>query len=70
MAMIVSTYHPNRGEAWDMIAFREMGSEYYVQELMDANPQYHGIAFFEGTETLSIPYVSDAESAYQAPWRR
>ena len=57
---IVSTYHPNRGE---------LGSEYYAQELMDANPQYHGISFFEGTEVLNIPYVDEQERAYQAPWR-
>ena len=67
---IVATYCPNRGETWDMIAFREMGSEYYMQDLMDANPKYHGISIFEGTETLDIPYVGEDESEYQAPWRR
>lgn len=67
---IVATYRPNRGETWDLVAFREMGSEYYMQDLMDANPKYHGISIFEGTETLDIPYVGDEESEYQAPWRR
>lgn len=67
---IVATYRPNRGETWDMIAYREMGSEYYMQDLMDANPKYHGISIFEGTETLNIPHIGDEGSEYQAPWRR
>ncbi len=67
---IVATYHPNRGETWDMVAFREMGNEYYIQDLMDANPRYHGVSIFEGTEILDIPYVGDEGSRYQAPWRR
>ena len=67
---IVATYRPNRGETWDLIAFHEMGSEYYMQDLMDANPKYHGISIFDGTETLDIPYVGEEKSKYQAPWRR
>lgn len=67
---IVSSYHPNRGETWDLVAFREMGSEYFMQDLMDANPKYHGIAIFEGTEILDIPYVGNEDREYQAPWRR
>ena len=67
---IVATYRPNRGETWDLIAFHEMGSEYYMQDLMDANPKYHGISIFDGTETLDIPYVGEEKSEYQAPWRR
>lgn len=67
---IVATYRPNRGETWDLVAFHEMGSEYYMQELMDANPKYHGTSIFDGTEILNIPYVNDKESGYQAPWRR
>ena len=67
---IIATYRPNRGETWDMVAYREMGSEYYMQDLMDVNPKYHGISIFEGTETLNIPYVGDEQSEYQAPWRR
>ena len=66
----IATYRPNRGETWDMVAFREMGSEYYMQDLMDVNPKYHGISIFDGTETLNIPYVGDESSEYQAPWRR
>jgi len=66
---IVAIYHPNRGETWDIVAYREMGNEYYMQDLMDANPKYHGIAIFEGTETLNIPHVDDGDSEYQAPWR-
>lgn len=66
---IVSYYNPNRGETWDLVAFREMGSEYFMQDLMDANPKYHGIAIFEGTEILDIPYVNE-DREYQAPWRR
>ena len=67
---IVSSYHPNRGETWDLVAFREMGSEYFMQDLMDANPKYHGISIFEGTEMLDIPYVGNEDREYQAPSRR
>ena len=67
---IIATYRPNRGETWDMVAYREMGSEYYMQDLMDANPKYHGISIVEGTEELDIPHIGDEDSEYQAPWRR
>lgn len=67
---IVAAYRPNRGETWDLVAFHEMGSEYYMQDLMDANPKYHGVSIFDGTETLDIPYVGEEQSEYQAPWRR
>lgn len=70
MAEIVAAYHPNRGETWDLVAYREMGSEYYMQDLMDANPKYHGIAIFEGTEILDIPHISEEGTEYQAPWRK
>ena len=41
-----------------------------MQDLMDANPKYHGVSIFDGTETLDIPYVGEEQSEYQAPWRR
>lgn len=69
MAEIIDMYHPNRGDTWDAVAYREMGDEYYIQDLMDANPKYHGIAVFDGTEVLNIPDVSDDNQETQAPWR-
>ena len=70
MSEIVDTYRTTRGETWDMIVFREMGSEHYMQDLVDANPKYHGISIFNGTEILNIPDVSEQGAEYQAPWRR
>lgn len=67
---IVATCRANRGETWDMVAFREMGNEYYAQELIEANPAYHGTVIFEGAELLNIPLVGEEAGQYQAPWRR
>lgn len=70
MSEVIAICRPNCGETWDMVAHREMGDEYYMQDLMDANPAYHGIVIFEGNEILNIPDVSEQDFSLQAPWRR
>lgn len=50
-----------QGQTWDMISFEAYGSEYYVWELMLANPELHGIVVFEGGERIVIPELEDEE---------
>lgn len=50
-----------QGQTWDMISFEAYGSEYYVWELMLANPELHGTVVFEGGERIVIQELEDEE---------
>lgn len=76
MTMTNLAYHCAAGEAFDGIALKLYGHEKYAEALMDANPEYCGIAVFSGGETLALPLidipVSNTERALAntiAPWK-
>ncbi len=50
-----------QGQTWDMISYIAYGNEFYVKELMLANPKYHDVAVFEGGEVLEIPNLETEE---------
>lgn len=54
-----------QGQTWDMISYIAYGNEFYVKELMLANPQYHDVVIFEGGEILEIP---DLETEEESAW--
>lgn len=57
-----------QGQTWDMISYIAYGNEFYVKELMLANPQYHDIVIFEGGEVLEIPGLeTEEENTWNLP---
>lgn len=46
-----------QGMTWDMISYIAYGNEFFVKELMLANPQYHDVVIFDGGEELEIPDI-------------
>lgn len=65
-------YTTKSGDMWDMISFRVYGSELFVSELMQANPDYVGVVVFNAGVTLNIPEVTPVQrsAASLPPWRR
>lgn len=66
----MSKYTTVAGDMWDSIAYRLLGSESYVPQLMSENPAYLGYAVFpEGVE-LVIPDVDTTAQDALPPWKQ
>lgn len=48
-------YTTIQGDTWDSIAYKAVGSEYAMVEIMKANKQYLGTLIFDGGVELVIP---------------
>mgnify|MGYP001233819632 CR=1 FL=1 len=60
-----------QGDMWDSIAKKTLGSEYYMDVLMEANPDYRQIVVFPANVKLVIPDVETEETPDTLPpWRR
>lgn len=44
-----------QGDTWDSIAYKAVGSEYAMVEIMKANKEHLGTLIFDGGVTLEIP---------------
>lgn len=66
----MTTYTTVQGDTWDMIALQKMGSEYYMDRLMNANPKHIDTAVFEAGITLTIPAISIPVADNLPPWKR
>ncbi len=65
-----STYRTIQGDTWDLIAWRELGSEKYLDRLLDANPAYRETLIFPANAVLTIPDVDAATLDGLPPWKR
>lgn len=65
-----STYNTIQGDMWDLISFRVYGSEKYIGELLDANPQYRDIMAFSAGITLTCPDIKAGTHKVMPPWKR
>lgn len=67
---MLKTYTTVQGDYWDTIALDQLGSEYYLSELMEANRKYIGIVVFPAGIVLQIPDISPKTSLTLPPWKR
>jgi len=42
-------------ETWDMLAYRELGYEFFAKDIMLVNPHLHDTVIFDGGERVNIP---------------
>ncbi len=54
----MKTYITILGDTWDMISLKVYDSEYYINELMEANLKYIEIAIFSSGMQLVIPEIT------------
>jgi phage tail protein X len=67
---MAGVYRTIAGDWWDDIARRTLGSEYYMDLLMDANPEYIDVARFGAGITLRVPDRPTERAASLPPWKR
>lgn len=67
-------YITRNGQRWDQVSYELYGSAFLYEGIIDANPQYLGLATLPGGVVLRIPVIEDGASAIATeslpPWRR
>lgn len=63
-------YNTISGDTWDAISYRVYGSEFYVNELINANLQHIDTFIFNANITLNIPDIDTAINEQLPPWER
>jgi len=66
---LASTYKTKAGDTWDLIAYKEYGDEYKMQDLIEANPDYVTTVIFSAGVELTIPDESSTTSTNLPPWK-
>lgn len=64
------TYTTVQGDMWDMIAYKQMGSVDYTDDLMDANLSLIGYYSFPAGIVLTIPDVPEPVAYTMPPWKQ
>lgn len=64
------TYTTTQGDMWDSIAFQQMGSVDYTDQLMNANQQYLEYYTFPAGIALTIPDAVESVSSSLPPWKQ
>lgn len=63
-------YTTVQGDMWDMIAYKEMGSVDYTDDLMNANRSLLGYFSFPSGIVLTIPDVVERRASTLPPWKQ
>ena len=63
-------YITTQGDTWDLIAKKALGSEYYMTNLIDANPDHRETVIFPANALLVIPDVVTSQASSLPPWKR
>lgn len=63
-------YTTVQGDMWDMIAYKEMGSVDYADDLMNANSSLLGHFSFPSGIVLTIPDVQETGASTLPPWKQ
>jgi phage tail protein X len=66
----MTTYTTISGDTWDMISYKVYKLEYYINELMTANPKYIEIAIFNSGIKLTIPEITREPTVKLPLWKR
>lgn len=64
-------YRTIQGDTWDSIAFAITGNERDMNLLIEANPEYSGVAVFNGGTILVIPEIDESQLSVNTlpPWK-
>lgn len=64
-------YTTKSGDMWDSIAYTQLGSEFYANQLINANLKYSNIMVFDANIVLNIPVINIEDSKVNLPpWKR
>ena len=65
----VDAYLTVSGDTWDMIAFKVYKNEYYMDELMDANPKLLDYTIFPANSLVVCPDIELEDTQILPPWK-
>lgn len=65
----MSTYTTKQGDMWDSVAYSQLGSSSYTDQLMLANLQYVDYYAFPAGLILELPVISSATASALPPWK-
>ncbi|MGG1442168.1 tail protein X [Brevibacillus laterosporus] len=64
-------YITSQGDMWDAISWNLLGSEYYMDLLIAANPEHKEMVIFPANIQLIIPDVDTSQiPEHLPPWKR
>lgn len=63
-------YTTKQGDCWDMIAYKVLGNENYMSQLIEANKQHRETYIFPAGVVLTIPEIAEETVNTAPPWRR
>lgn len=66
-------YTTVQGDTFDSIAFKLLGNEKYLKELMEVNTDYLTTIIFSSGIVLNVPEINVTTNTYNTdlpPWRR
>lgn len=64
------TYRTIQGDMWDKIAYEQMGSVLYMDQLIKANADYAATVIFSAGVVLTIPAAENPVDTQLPPWKR
>ncbi|HIX83156.1 MAG TPA: tail protein X [Candidatus Megamonas gallistercoris] len=64
------TYKTVSGDTWDLIAYKILGSEVYMEELLNANQEYKDFIVFPANINLTVLEITVPTVSTLPPWRR
>ncbi|MBP2655894.1 MAG: tail family protein [Firmicutes bacterium] len=66
---MASTYKTKQGDTWDLIAYKQYGDEYKMQDLIEANPDYVTTVIFSAGIELTMPDSDSTTATNLPPWK-
>lgn len=66
----MSTYRTTQGDTWDIIAYKQLGSTDYTDQLVSANLDHLGTFIFPAGVTLRLPEIVEKANTNLPPWKR
>ena len=66
----MKTYLTRAGDSFDLIAYQQLGSCNYVEQLINANRNHIETFIFKAGVELQLPNVQEVSVVKLPPWRR
>ena len=67
---MANIYTTIQGDTWDGIAYKTLGSEYHMTNLIEANPDHRETVIFPAGVVLVIPEITTPTTQNLPPWKR
>ena len=64
------TYTTTQGDMWDSIAYTQLGSTSYTDQLINANPRHRDCYIFPAGVVLTLPEPVAPASDGLPPWKQ